>query len=82
VHTPHPPRPSYPPRPGLAPGESDESLAARLRGRPADEITQPVALLMARHWQPTYEYAVICLASSAEVAERYVQNSSAMPARK
>ncbi|WP_372482202.1 RICIN domain-containing protein [Streptomyces glomeratus] len=32
------------------------------------EATQPVALLMARHWQPAHEYAVICLASSADVA--------------
>ncbi|GAA3038191.1 RICIN domain-containing protein [Streptomyces glomeratus] len=68
MHTPHPPRPSYPPRPRLAPGESDEALAARLRGRPVGEATQPVALLMARHWQPAHEYAVICLASSADVA--------------
>lgn len=68
MHTPHPPHPPYPPRPGIAPGEPDESLAARLRGRPAGEATQPVALLMARHWQPAYEYAVICLASSANVA--------------
>ncbi|MFD1656723.1 RICIN domain-containing protein [Streptomyces caeni] len=68
MHTPHPPRPPYPPRTGTAPEESDESLATRLRGRPAGEVTKPVALLMARHWQPAYDYAVICLASSSSVA--------------
>ncbi|MGW1257788.1 ricin-type beta-trefoil lectin domain protein [Streptomyces sp. NPDC002513] len=68
MHTPHPPRPPHPPGPGLGPGESDEVLAARLRGRPVGETPQPVALLMARHWQPAHEYAVICLASSAHVA--------------
>ncbi|MFD5626709.1 RICIN domain-containing protein [Streptomyces sp. NPDC127072] len=66
MHTPHPPRPPYPP--GGAPGESDESLAAALRGRPENETAHPVALLMARHWQPAYDYSVICLASSANVA--------------
>ncbi|MFH9007999.1 RICIN domain-containing protein [Streptomyces afghaniensis] len=67
--TPHPPRPPYPP-PGGDPGESDESLAAPLRGSPEGGVAaHSVALLMARHWQPVYEYAVICLASSAQVAE-------------
>ncbi|MFD5073967.1 ricin-type beta-trefoil lectin domain protein [Streptomyces sp. NPDC058371] len=68
MHTPHPPRPSYPPRSAAAPGESDESLAAQLRGRPEGEATRSVALLMARHWQPAYDYSVICLASSAAAA--------------
>ncbi|MED7822798.1 RICIN domain-containing protein [Streptomyces chiangmaiensis] len=52
----------------MAPGESDETLATRLRGRPVGEDTQPVALLMARHWQAAHDYAVICLASTADVA--------------
>ncbi|MFG2478972.1 RICIN domain-containing protein [Streptomyces fagopyri] len=64
--TPHPPRPAYPP--GGALGECDESLADRLRGRPEGGATQSVALLMARHWQSTYDYSVICLASSSHVA--------------
>ena len=68
MHTPHPPRPPYPPHPGAAPGESDESLAALLRAQPEGELTHSVALLLARHWQPTHDYAVICLASSASVA--------------
>ncbi len=71
--TPHPPRPFYPP--GGAPGESDESLAARLRGRTEGEATQSVALLMARHWQPTYDYAAICLASSSNVASMVAATS-------
>ncbi|MEU0170422.1 RICIN domain-containing protein [Streptomyces iakyrus] len=66
--TPHPPRPPYPP-PGGDPGESDESLAAPLRGSPEGEVAaHSVALLMARHYQPVHDYAVICLASSAQVA--------------
>ncbi|MFI1733192.1 RICIN domain-containing protein [Streptomyces acidicola] len=68
MHTPHPPRPSYPPRPGVIPGVSDENLAAQLRGRPESEAGDPVAVLMARHWQSTHDYAVICLASSANAA--------------
>ncbi|MFJ2262124.1 RICIN domain-containing protein [Streptomyces sp. NPDC087844] len=68
MHTPHPPRPPYPPASGAAPGESDEGLAALLRAQPEGELTHPVALLLARHWQSTHDYAVICLASSADVA--------------
>ncbi|MFI6335619.1 RICIN domain-containing protein [Streptomyces sp. NPDC050535] len=66
MHTPHPPRPPYPP--GGAPGESDESLATELRSRPENETAHPVAMLMTRHWQSAYDYSVICLASSANVA--------------
>ncbi|MDG5806285.1 RICIN domain-containing protein [Streptomyces ossamyceticus] len=68
MHTPHPPRPAYAPAPGPVPGESDETLAARLRGWPEGGSGDPAALLMARHWQPTYDYAVICLASGSSVA--------------
>ncbi|MER5408578.1 RICIN domain-containing protein [Streptomyces sp. NPDC002769] len=71
--TPHPPRPAYPP--GGASGECDESLAARLRGRPEGGATQSVALLMARHWQSTYDYSVICLASSSHVASMVAATS-------
>ncbi|MFF4835803.1 ricin-type beta-trefoil lectin domain protein [Streptomyces sp. NPDC001315] len=65
--TPHPPRPPYPP-PGGEPGESDESLALRMRGGPDAEVAQSTALLIARHWQPVHAYAAICLASSAQIA--------------
>ncbi|WP_413760134.1 ricin-type beta-trefoil lectin domain protein [Streptomyces sp. MMBL 11-3] len=65
MHTPHPP---YPPGPGAVPGESDESLVAVLRARPEGEPTHSVALLLARHWQPAHDYAVVCLASSANAA--------------
>ncbi|MFE9836539.1 ricin-type beta-trefoil lectin domain protein [Streptomyces sp. NPDC005551] len=67
MHT-HPPRPSHPPRPGPPSGESDEILAARLSNRAEDGTPHPVALLMARHWQSAYDYSVVCLASSANVA--------------
>ncbi|MFC8433863.1 RICIN domain-containing protein [Streptomyces sp. NPDC057253] len=56
-----PPRPPYPPRPGSSPGESDRTLLARLGEKGTDG--HAVALLMARHWQATYAYSVICLAS-------------------
>ncbi|MET9045535.1 RICIN domain-containing protein [Streptomyces sp. NPDC003631] len=52
----------------MPPGESDETLATRLRGRPVGEDTQPVALLMARHWQAAHDYAAICLASTSDAA--------------
>jgi hypothetical protein len=73
VHTPHPPRPPYPP--GGVPGESDDSLAARLNGRPQGDAAHAVALLTARHWQPAYDYSVICLASSANVASMVTATS-------
>ncbi|MEV2251660.1 RICIN domain-containing protein [Streptomyces sp. NPDC050147] len=44
------------------------NLAARLRGRSEGESDQPVALLLARHWQATYDYSAICLASSSSSA--------------
>ncbi|MFD8717341.1 RICIN domain-containing protein [Streptomyces sp. NPDC059629] len=65
--TPHPPRPSYPP-PGGGPSESDESLAAPLRAGSDIEASRSAALLMARHWRPVQEYAVICLAAGGPVA--------------
>lgn len=68
MHTPHPPRPSFPPRPGLVSEVSDESLATQLRGRQESGAGDPVAVLMARHWQSAQDYAVICLATSGTVA--------------
>ncbi|MGC0327901.1 hypothetical protein RKD23_000891 [Streptomyces sp. SAI-170] len=65
--TPHPPRPPYPP-PGAFPGESDESLAGRLRGNTDAEVSRSTALLIARHWRPAHEYAVICLADAGPTA--------------
>ncbi|MFD5571453.1 RICIN domain-containing protein [Streptomyces cadmiisoli] len=65
--TPHPPRPPYPPS-GGAPGESDESLAARMRGVPDAEVAHSTALLITRHWQSAHAYAVVCLASSGNTA--------------
>lgn len=63
MQNPHPPRPTHPPHPGAHPEESDKSLAARLRRRAEGEADQPVALLLARHWQATYDYSAICLAA-------------------
>ncbi|MDC0770565.1 ricin-type beta-trefoil lectin domain protein [Streptomyces sp. HD] len=66
MQSPHPPRPPYPPRPGLSPGRSDRDLLASLRKGGADG--HAVALLMARHWRATYDYAAICLVSTASSA--------------
>lgn len=63
----YPPRPPFPPRPGASPGESDRNLVAQLGG--AEGGDRAVALLLARHWRATHEYAVICLASSSSSAE-------------
>ncbi|MFH8484578.1 RICIN domain-containing protein [Streptomyces longisporoflavus] len=68
MQSPHPPRPTHPPRSGVTPAESDLSLAARLRGVPEGESGQSVALLLARHWQSAYDYAAICLASRTSSA--------------
>ncbi|MER5379946.1 RICIN domain-containing protein [Streptomyces sp. NPDC002688] len=73
MRTPHPPLPAYPP--GGVPGESDEDLAALLRGRTEGDTTRPVAQLTARHWQPAYDYAVICLATSGQVASTVAEAS-------
>ncbi|WP_437073992.1 ricin-type beta-trefoil lectin domain protein [Streptomyces sp. enrichment culture] len=74
--TPHPPRPPYPPpafgrgdaQRGAFPGESDESLAGRLRGGSDTEVSRSTALLVARHWRSAHEYAVICLADAGPAA--------------
>ncbi|AOR30300.1 hydrolase [Streptomyces fodineus] len=65
--TPHPPRPPFPP-PGGDPGESDESLAGPLRAGSDAEASRSAALLMARHWPPAQDYAVVCLALSGPLA--------------
>ncbi|MEU6283008.1 RICIN domain-containing protein [Streptomyces sp. NPDC047028] len=67
MFTPHPPRPPFPP-PGGDPAESDESLAAPLRAGSDAEASRSVALLMARHWRPVHDYAVICLAAPGPLA--------------
>ncbi|MGV5035512.1 RICIN domain-containing protein [Streptomyces sp. NRAIS4] len=62
-----PPRPAVPP-PGGDTGESDESLAGPLRAGSDAEASRSAALLMARHWQPAQDYAVVCLALSGPLA--------------
>ncbi|MGW1560701.1 ricin-type beta-trefoil lectin domain protein [Streptomyces sp. NPDC002144] len=62
MQSPYPPRPPFPPRPGSGPEESDRNLVARL-GQGVDG-TRAGALLLARHWQATYDYAAICLVSA------------------
>ncbi|ANP51182.1 hypothetical protein J2Z21_003080 [Streptomyces griseochromogenes] len=67
MSTPHPPCPPYPPS-GGDPAESDESVAAPLRAGSDAEAARSAALLMARHWQPVHDYAVICLAAPGPLA--------------
>ncbi|MFF6986958.1 ricin-type beta-trefoil lectin domain protein [Streptomyces sp. NPDC010273] len=62
MQSPYPPRPPFAPLPGPHPGESDRNLVAQLGDKTA--ATRAVALLLARHWQATSEYAVICLATA------------------
>ncbi|ARP68768.1 hydrolase [Streptomyces pluripotens] len=59
--TPHPPRSPHPSS-GKAPRESDELIAGPLRAGSDAEASRSAALLMARHWEPVQDYAVICLA--------------------
>ncbi|MEU2063970.1 ricin-type beta-trefoil lectin domain protein [Streptomyces sp. NPDC013455] len=65
--SPYPPRPPYPPLPGPT-GESDHDLVARLSG-PDGARHHAVALLLARHWRATRDYAVVCLASAGPTAQ-------------
>ncbi|MGW1590141.1 hydrolase [Streptomyces sp. NPDC002386] len=67
MQSPHPPRPPFPSRPGSPSGESDHTLAARLGGPPAGRH-DAVALLLARHWQATFDYAAVCLAAAGPSA--------------
>ncbi|MEU1706749.1 hydrolase [Streptomyces sp. NPDC005706] len=69
MHSPHPPHPQFPSRPGSPSGESesDHTLAARLGGPPAGRH-DAVALLLARHWRATFDYAVVCLAAAGPSA--------------
>lgn len=52
------------PQPGRAPGVSDEELAAALRAGGGAQEVQPVAMLLARHWQSVFDYASICAGSN------------------
>ncbi|GAA2199106.1 ricin-type beta-trefoil lectin domain protein [Streptomyces bangladeshensis] len=67
MQSPYPPRPPYPPTPGPT-GESDRDLVARLAG-PDDGRHHAVALLLARHWPATRDYAVVCLAAAGPTAQ-------------
>ncbi|WP_235453220.1 RICIN domain-containing protein [Streptomyces olivochromogenes] len=70
MQPPTPPHPPYPPHPGATPGDSDRELVARLAG-PGEGRHCAVALLLARHWRATCDYAVVCLASATD-AVHYV----------
>ncbi|MFI0808567.1 RICIN domain-containing protein [Streptomyces echinatus] len=67
MQSPYPPRPPYPPVPGPT-GESDRTLVARLNG-PDDGRHHAVALLLARHWRATRDYAVVCLVAAGPTAQ-------------
>ncbi|MFJ4521487.1 RICIN domain-containing protein [Streptomyces sp. NPDC088810] len=67
MQSPYPPRPPHPPLPGTT-GEPDRALLARLSG-PDDGRHHAVALLLARHWRATRDYAVVCLAAAGPTAQ-------------
>ncbi|MEW2633305.1 RICIN domain-containing protein [Streptomyces sp. NPDC048389] len=52
------------PQPGRAAGVSDEELATAVQAGGGAQEVQSVATLLARHWQPVFEYASICSASN------------------
>ncbi|MEU3619374.1 ricin-type beta-trefoil lectin domain protein [Streptomyces sp. NPDC006872] len=66
MQSPNPPRPPHPPRPGRPPGDSDPELVARLAGD--DGRARAIALLFARHWRATHDYATVCLAGTEDTA--------------
>lgn len=70
MQPPNPPRPPFPPRPGWSPGDSDRNLLAQLgaSGAGSGPGACAVALLLARHWRATLDYAVVCLASAEDSA--------------
>ncbi|WP_234342724.1 RICIN domain-containing protein [Streptomyces sp. NRRL B-3648] len=67
MQSPYPPRPPHPPLPGPA-REPDRALLARLNG-PEDGRHHAVALLLARHWPATRDYAVVCLTAAGPTAQ-------------
>jgi hypothetical protein len=62
----HPRTPGTAPssQPGRTPGVSDEELAAALQAGGGGLEVQPMATLLARHWQPVFDYASICATSN------------------
>ncbi|NUK46321.1 ricin-type beta-trefoil lectin domain protein, partial [Streptomyces lunaelactis] len=60
MQNPRTPGPVPPPRAGLSSADSDEGLAATLRTSEGKDEARPVAVLLARHWQPVFDYASIC----------------------
>ncbi|UYQ61970.1 ricin-type beta-trefoil lectin domain protein [Streptomyces peucetius] len=58
------PSPSPSSRPGRAAGVSDGDLAAAVQAGGGAQEVQPVATLLARHWQSVFDYAAICAASN------------------
>ncbi|MGW3625446.1 RICIN domain-containing protein [Streptomyces sp. NPDC000880] len=64
MQNPRTPGPVPPPRTGLSSGDSDEGLAATLRADGGKGEARAVAVLLARHWQPVFDYASICTPSA------------------
>lgn len=62
----HPSTPGSVPSPpaGQVTGSSDEELAAALRTDDTARPARPVAGLLARHWQPLFDYAAACAPSA------------------
>ncbi|TXS55026.1 RICIN domain-containing protein [Streptomyces sp. t39] len=62
----HPSTPGSVPSPpaGQMPGTSDEELASALGTDHTTRPAHPVAALLARHWQPLFDYAAACAPSA------------------
>ncbi|MFI9587491.1 RICIN domain-containing protein [Streptomyces sp. NPDC052236] len=71
MQNPHtmPPVPSFPPaRTAFGSSGSDEGLATTLRTSGGTDEAHPVAVLLARHWQPVFDYAAICTPTTKAAA--------------
>ncbi|WP_255947185.1 hypothetical protein [Streptomyces odontomachi] len=66
--TPHSPLPPYPPGPRPDPSESDPWLAASLRSPSWAADPYPLAALLERHWEPVYDFAVLCAPTTGHPA--------------
>jgi hypothetical protein len=68
VFTAHDTRPLYPVGPEPLAGGSDQRLAASLRVPSWATDPYPLAALLGRHWEPVYDYAALCAASTGSSA--------------
>ena len=66
--TPPSPLPPYPPGPRPAPDQSDARLATSVRTPSATADPHALAVLLGRHWEPVYDFAVLCAPAAGGTA--------------